>query len=406
MGRIGGKVTRRSERARTAVVVGGGLGGLAAAVGLHHAGWDVAVYERAASPKEIGAGITLWPNAIRALDWLGVGDAVRAFGGIQGVGAYRRPRGRVLKRTDSASFERIFGAAMIVLHRADLHRVLREALPDAAVRRSRRVVGVNAVADGVRVKLADGRAHTAALAVGADGVNSAVRSCVFPDHPGPAYAGVTAWRAVTRLARPLTSGGETLGVGRGFGVVPMSDGRVYWFASARAPEGSRERDESRGLRDRFGDWHAPIPALLAATPSAAVLRHDMYELATPLPGYVAGRVALLGDAAHAMTPNLGQGACQALEDAVTLTAVLADHPNDVSAGLAAYDAQRRPRTQDIVRRSSRMTRRTLPAGVVAARLRDIGITLAPTAVLIRSLASIVDWSPPVHASPSTSPPHR
>ncbi len=183
--------------------------------------------------------------------------------------------------------------------------------------------------------------------------------------------------------------------------MPLTDGRVYWYAAATAPEGERSSDEMAEVRRRFGSWHAPIPALLAATTPAAVLRHDIYRL-PPLDTYVRGRVALLGDAAHAMAPNLGQGGNQALEDAVVLAAALSTAP-DVRTALARYDAERRPRTQAVSRTATRMGRfgqqLSNPAAVM---LRNTAIRLTPARVALNSMARFGSWIPPqLHAIDTT-----
>jgi 2-polyprenyl-6-methoxyphenol hydroxylase-like FAD-dependent oxidoreductase len=180
--------------------------------------------------------------------------------------------------------------------------------------------------------------------------------------------------------------------------MPLADGRVYCYAAAPADPGGRAGDELAELVRLFGGWHEPIPELLAAATPGDVLRHDVAELAAPLPGFHRGRVALLGDAAHPMTPNLGQGACQALEDAVVLARLAASaDPDAVAAALARYTAVRLPRTTDVVRwsrRTATMTTWTSPAAVAfrntVARLTG---RFAPGAAL-RSLAAIYDWSPP------------
>ncbi|WP_369217576.1 FAD-dependent monooxygenase, partial [Streptomyces flavofungini] len=226
------------------------------------------------------------------------------------------------------------------------------------------------------------------------GLRSAVRGALWPDAPEPRYVGYTAWRMVTEpLAQPPAEGAATWGRGERFGYTALPDGRMYCFATATLPPGTAfgSREHSELLR-RFGSWPAPIPALLAAVPEDAVLRHDLYEL-PPLHTFVRGRAALLGDAAHAMTPNLGQGACQALEDAVTLAHCL-DGTSDVPAALRSYDRQRRHRTQMVTRRSARLGRIGQLAWGPAVLARDVAARLAPARATVRSMAPVLGWTAP------------
>ncbi|MFB9838918.1 FAD-dependent monooxygenase, partial [Actinoallomurus acaciae] len=249
--------------------------------------------------------------------------------------------------------------------------------------------------DGTRVEVTHaGGVSRAALLVGADGLRSAVRRSVWPEAPGPRYAGYTAWRLVVDPpeGRPDT-GGETWGRGERVGVVPLAGGKVYLFAVANAPEGERSADgESAELRRRFGGWHDPIPSLLNAAAEEAVLRGDIYDL-PPLESYVSGRVALLGDAAHLMTPDQGQGANQALEDAVTLAALLDADPS-VPSALAAYDRERRPRTQTIARRSRRTGAVAQWSSASAVAVRNRMLRLVPPGAMLRALGPVLDWRPP------------
>ncbi len=409
-------------RQRTALVIGGGIGGLTAAVALDRRGWSVTVLERATAPEpgsaagypamsggaaqRSGAGISLAPNAQRALDTLDAGDAVRAMAAWQTTGEIRLPGGRRLARTDHAAAVRRFGGPVAVAHRAEVVALLAARLPDGAVRTGARAALVDAGDPGAedrpaRVRIegaADGGAElTADLVVAADGIHSAVRRALFPGHPAPRYAGFTAWRLVVPAPDGVHGAHETWGPGSSWGTVPLTGGRIYAYATAAVPPGGRAADDERAeLLRRFGTWHHPVPALLAAADPAAVLRNDVCTAAAPPPAFHRGRVALLGDAVHPMTPNLGQGGCQAIEDAVVL-AHLAAPDGELAAALTAYTRQRLPRTMDVVRRAERIGRvttwRSRPACLLRAALMATTARLAPDLVL-RPLDGIADWRPP------------
>ena len=381
-----------------AVVIGAGIGGLAAAAGLAAAGWDITVCERAAAVEPAGAGLALAPNGLRALDALGIGDSARAHAVPQEIGI-RSPGGRWLVRSSTGRMivDR-FGDPVILLPRSQVIDALLSHVPAHALALSTEVTSVLAGGPGAARVTTSAGDLDAALVVAADGIGSATRTALFPGHPGLRYAGFTTWRLLTGPVPGPVPMGETWGRGTVFGVMPLADGRVYCYAAAPAAAGTHAGDELAELVRRFGGWHEPIPALLAGAVPAAVLRHDVAELASPLPSFHSGRVVLLGDAAHPMTPNLGQGACQAVEDAVVLSRLAAPADADaLSPALAAYTSARLPRTTQVVRWSHRTATVTTwtarPA--VAARNTVVRVAgkIAPGA-LLGGLGPIYGWRPP------------
>ncbi|MEV6277058.1 FAD-dependent monooxygenase [Nocardia sp. NPDC051832] len=364
-----------------ALVVGGGIGGLAAALAFHQRGWTVEVLERAPEVTEIGAGLSIQPNGLRALDALGLGDLLRAGGSAGPPRGIRSTDGTWLIRNDIVELERRFGPWAIV-HRATLVEYLRAELPASALRPGTTVRAVSV--DGTVHY--DGGTATADLVIGADGVHSVTRRSIWPHAAGPRYLGYTTWRLLTG-AYAVRGSVEMWGKGERFGYVPMPDGRVYCYLMANAPAGSRTGLEQ--LRDRFASWHDPVPALLGIARPDEVLQHDTYELPN-MDAYVRGNVAVLGDAAHAMAPNLGQGACQALEDAVTLAAEV--DARGIEAGLAQYDHLRRPRTQKIAQLSRRVGAPAHWDSALATALRDTALPRLPSALLGRSITPAYSWA--------------
>jgi 2-polyprenyl-6-methoxyphenol hydroxylase-like FAD-dependent oxidoreductase len=393
-----------AQPAATAVVIGAGIGGLTSAVALHRRGWRVSVLERTARLEPIGAGIALAPNAVKALDTLGLGRWLGDAAVIQGTGGVRRPDGTWLVRTDLGQLARRFGRPLLVVPRPELVAALVSRLPSGAVRLGTLVTGVEAErGDGRALVLTQDDELAADVIVAADGIRSRVRSTLFPQHTGPRYAGFTAWRMIARVpAGAEISPSETWGRGAVFGIVPLSRGRLYCYATANLPSATLLPDEKAALASRFAGWHDPIPELIRTTPPQALLRNDIWELGEPPTAYHCGRVALLGDAAHAMTPNLGQGGCQAIEDAVVLAHRLGRGDerapkNDVTAALAAYTADRRERTAWIARLSARTGRVQQWDSPARIAVRDTMIRLAGKlgpGLMLRQMAPLANWTPP------------
>ncbi|GAA2364548.1 FAD-dependent oxidoreductase [Nonomuraea africana] len=371
-----------------AVVIGAGIGGLTAAVALERRGWQVTVLERAERLEAVGSGLAVAANALKALDTIDLGDEVRRLSRIQGTGGLRTPHGRWLIQTSEQSAAARYGDSIAIMLRATLVDLLADRVRD--LRLGTPVTGVDAENGVVRTQ---GGEFEADLVVAGDGINSATRAALFPGHPAPVYSGVTAWRVLVPQPGGVVQSTETWGRGLVAGVHPLADDLVYLYATDLAPAGEPHGDERAGLLRRFGDWHQPIPALLESARREDVIRNDVYYLGTPLPAMHRGRVALLGDAAHPMTPNLGQGACQAIEDAIVLAATAPD--------LTAYTEARLARTAKVVAQSTKICRATKVRHPLAVRLRETGMALAgrlSSDLMLRSMDEVLGWTPPESAA--------
>lgn len=378
-----------------AVVIGAGIGGLSAAVALRNAGVETAVFERARELKEIGAGLSLMANATRALNGLGLADALRGIGVPVGVAEIRTWQGEVLSRIPVWRLGEKVGVPSAAVHRADLQGALLRELGDGAVRMGAACVGFEQEGGGVRAFFADGTEERADLLVGADGLRSTIRQGLLGDGT-PRYAGYTAWRAVVAPGDGLVPAGEAWEVwGRGvrFVCTQIGRGRVYWAATKNAPEGERDatagaaKDAALGL---CAGWFEPVGELIAATEKTAILRTDIYDRDPVRKRWGEGRVTLLGDAAHPMTPDLGQGACQAIEDAVALVGCLKER-EDPEAALELYEARRTRRTAAIVRGSRRTGRIAQLQNPLACRLRDAALKASPSRLQMKQLEAVAGY---------------
>ncbi|MGX6512675.1 FAD-dependent oxidoreductase [Rhodococcus sp. SJ-2] len=362
------------------IVVGAGMAGLAAAVGLTQDGHEVTVLERAEEISQAGAGIGVMPNGIRALDRLALGDAVRAhFVPGDGDGTTRDRGGRALLRVRDAEKATPAVDPIVALPRRTLAGILRDALPEGTVKSPVHVTSVDAASGSV---VSTTETMHADLIVAADGARSRVRRILFPGHPGLKPSGQHAAQAIvpdfTQDVSPII--GEMLDHRSGgrFGTLPMADGSIYWYAlwDSRQQVPSDPSSLLRWLRYDRAEWHPAVGDLLSATDPERIHVRETASLARPLPSLTVGRVALLGDAAHAMTPDLGQGASQAFEDAVALIDAIRTSQHDVPVALRRYDAERRARTARMIL-LSRLTGRLSSLRGVAGATRDAVMRLMP-----------------------------
>jgi 2-polyprenyl-6-methoxyphenol hydroxylase-like FAD-dependent oxidoreductase len=350
---------------KAAIVAGAGIGGVTAAVALQRCGWRVTVLERAPELGEVGAGISVWAPAVAVLEELGVKGVEQASVPSKPAGM-RKPDGRWVVSAAQLGVE-----MPVMIHRAQLHDLITAELgPAVTVRTGYEVTSVEQDSDGVTV---NGELR-ADLLVAADGIRSVIRGALHPQYAGPRYSGFSAYRGIAEIDLD-DGGGETWGRGQLFGFARLIDGRYYWYGTANQPAGATSEPAV------FMDWHDPIPRLISG--SEKILQNDIYDLTLPLVPFVQGRVVLLGDAAHAMTPNLGRGACSAIEDAGALGRHL-QGATDLPAALAAYDAERRPATTKLIKRSRSLGRLAQTENPALRALRDGVFAVGGKLVALRS----------------------
>jgi 2-polyprenyl-6-methoxyphenol hydroxylase-like FAD-dependent oxidoreductase len=333
------------------IVVGAGVGGLAAAVALQRAGIDVVVLERARELKPLGAGLHLWANALAALEQIGVGERVRAAGTVLERTRFLTSVGRPIADWESGEIGRRLGAPTVGVSRSDLHAALLAAFDRSALRLGADCTAFTQDSAGVTVQCTDGTTERGDVVVGADGIGSFVRTQLLGPAP-PRYAGHTGWRTIVEHDGDLEPKDEfRLYSGRGarFATYPVGSGRLYWLAVVHAAPAGRD-EPGRGKANvlaHFGDFCQPVPAIVEAAAEERIIRGDIVDR-RPIRKWGEGRVTLLGDAAHAMTPNLAQGAGLSIEDGVALGKSLAGG-HDVVKALRDYEAGRVKRAAGMVR---------------------------------------------------------
>jgi 2-polyprenyl-6-methoxyphenol hydroxylase-like FAD-dependent oxidoreductase len=366
---------------------------LTAAGALRNAGREAVVFERMGELQEVGAGLTLSPNAVTALRSIGLGEAVESAGAELGWIEHRTAEGKILSRWPTGESSRKLGAPIVGLSRPQLQDVLAQGLGDVELRTGMELTSFEQDAEGVTVRFADGSEERGVALIGADGRDSTVRRHV--DSTGLRYLGYTTWRAVVHHER-VAPGVHVQSYGRGslFGIIPLADGLVYWYGSENTPAGGSDPEgEARkaALLSRFEGWHDPIEELIDASETAGIARADIFDL-PERKRWGEGRVTLLGDAAHPTAPTLGQGACQAIEDGVVLARCLREN-GAVAAGLRAYERARIDRTNWIVRQSRTQGKLTQFEHPLGCLIRNTTLRLLPKRMVLRELEKTATFEP-------------
>jgi 2-polyprenyl-6-methoxyphenol hydroxylase-like FAD-dependent oxidoreductase len=363
-----------------ATVIGAGIGGLAAGIALRRAGLEVTIHEAAEEIRPLGAGLSIWPNGIRALRALGLDALVDDEGVPRVSGALRRADGSILAEFGAETIANRWGEPLVGLHRRDLHEGLLAAFGDEGLHLDSRLIDIE---DDI-LRFADGDEERPDLAVGADGLRSVARSALFTVEE-PRDSDIVAFRGISPAPAEVPAG-EWWGEESVAGLLPLRGGLVYWYVAHRVAEGAPNPEPSE-LEKRVAEFAAPLREIVAATPAAEVLLHRLCDR-PPLRGWSSGKTTLLGDAAHPMLPFLGQGACSALEDAVALGVAVAG-AGDVSAVLAAYEESRVRRTAKLVHGSRRAASLVLAGSRLGRRLRNALVGHIPAGMRLRQLDPII-----------------
>lgn len=368
------------------IIIGAGVGGLCAAIALQQHGFEVKVYEKVKKLGEVGAGLTLWSNALHVLRALNVADAVIAAGSKLQRSQIRADNGETLFDARTDEMEAKYGEPVIAIHRAALHEILINALKPDTLRLDMTCAKFKQDEKKATVYFENGESDSADVLIGADGIYSVVRKQMFPEIE-LRYSGYTAWRGVVETENETALGltSESWGRGARFGIVRVDRKRVYWFATrnqSMSEQATGEQKKSK-LLGIFNKWHKPIDHLLDATPAAIILQNDICDI-VPFPSWTKGRVTLLGDAAHPTTPNMGQGACMAMESAYVLARALSEEP-DYRSALKRYENERHERTAWITNTSWSIGKGGQVENPLVIGLRNFLVKITPTGAMQRNL---------------------
>ena len=338
------------------IISGGGIAGLTTAIALQKEGYRVKVFERFKELKEIGAGLGLGANAWKGLAYLGITEDLEMKCNIIENTKFLDQKGHVISKMGMEGLNKKYGVASFTVHRADLLNILFSKLQLDTVEFGKRVVDYEQHENKVTVYLDDGNVITGNALIAADGIHSSVRKKCLPGIQ-PRYSGYTCWRAAVNVHNETSVPkyfSETWGAKGRFGIVPLKDHQIYWFACVNAPYQSKTMSgfTIKDLYRLFQDYHSPIPELIQKTQDEELIWNDIIDL-NPIDRYAFGKVLLIGDAAHATTPNMGQGAGQAIEDAIILSKVLKNQANHAEA-FVDFEKLRMPKTKKIINMSWRL----------------------------------------------------
>ncbi|WP_042352185.1 FAD-dependent monooxygenase [Bacillus massiliigorillae] len=369
-------------------ILGGGIGGLSAAIALQKTGYDVTIYEKHHDLIEVGAGIILGANALTSLDFLDVGDDIRKIGYAENICTIRSDRG---KKLTELTYDGSQTTNYTFLLRSELTHILASSLKPNTIVFNKKLKDFKQHEDSITLYFEDGTISTASHLIASDGIFSTVRQKLLPDKQ-LRFAGYTCWRGIAEncpnyIEKRFT---ETWGPKGRIGIVPLSNNRMYWYAlkNCLADDLEFKQWKSSDLFYNFINYHDPIPTILERTSDEFINHRDIYDL-EPIYQFAFNRILLLGDAAHATTPNMGQGAGQAIEDALFLALCLKD-ASDITQAFKNYEEQRLERTRKVVKDSWMFGKVAQIDTPLLCSIRNKVIEIAPNKVHHKKIKELFD----------------
>lgn len=342
-----------------AIIIGSGMAGLAAGIAMRQVGYEVEIYEKTRKLRPAGAGISLWSNGIKVLNKLGLGKEVAAIGGEMNRMEYRNHHGEVLNHVNLMPLVEQVGQRPYPVSRTDLQEMMLTAFGEQDVQMGMRCVEVKQDADSATAIFEDGSIATGDVIIGADGIHSVVREYLGGGKVEPRYAGYVNWNGIVEASPDLAESDVWViyvGEGKRASMMPIGGNRFYFFMGCPKPKGTKvePKDIRAELKETFTGWAQPVQNLIEKLDPEEVNRLEISDI-DPLPHLVKGRIALVGDSAHATTPTLGQGGCQAMEDAEVLCCYLVTTNISVEDALKRYEAERKERVAQLVLKARKRT---------------------------------------------------
>ncbi|NEQ43589.1 MAG: FAD-dependent urate hydroxylase HpxO [Leptolyngbya sp. SIOISBB] len=342
-----------------AIVVGAGIAGLTTAIAMQQAGYTVEIYDKTRALRPAGAGISLWSNGVKVLNRLGLGEQLAAIGGTMNRMEYRSHQDEPLSHIDLMPLIHQVGQRPYPVSRTELQEMLLETAGRDQVQLQMRCVAVEETGDQITAIFENGHRATGDILVGADGIHSEVREYVLKEPIAPRYANYVNWNGIVQAQPGLCAPDNWViyvGQGKRASMMPIGGDRFYYFFGSPMPQGTAVDPQARQdeLAKLFAGWPAPVQQLIAALDPIATNRLEIHDIDPPS-RLARGRAVLIGDAAHATTPTLGQGGCQAIEDAEVLTRYLVTTNINVPDALQRYEAERKERTATLVLKARKRT---------------------------------------------------